>query len=226
MNAKLKLALVFAAGFASGVVATNVTRRAINRYTDRFEFKDSDIITNAWDALRNDLDDPEFEPDADDFESIRADGKKLLEELNSKKEALTAELFRKPPSEEDSEYVNYARKYKGEEDTPMEQNVFEMTPPEDIEQIFFITEEEYEKDHLSSDEIWGKVVMNYYVPDSILTDDDDNIINEADIMSPGMIREYLDHGNGGEAFYVRNNNFNTDFKIMLVNESVLGDIRE
>lgn len=226
MNAKLKLALVFAAGFASGVVATNVTRRAINRYTDRFEFKDSDIITNAWDSLRNDLDDPEFEPDADDFESIRADGKKLLEELNSKKEALTAELFRKPPSEEDSEYVNYARKYKGEEDTPMEQNVFEMAPPEDIEQIFFITEEEYEKDHLSSDEIWGKVVMNYYVPDSILTDDDDNVINEADIMSPGMIREYLDHGNGGEAFYVRNNNFNTDFKIMLINESVLGDIRE
>lgn len=226
MNAKLKLALVFAAGFASGVVATNVTRRAINRYTDRFEFKDSDIITNAWDALRNDLDDPEFEPDADDFESIRTDGKKFLEELNSKKEALTDELFRKPPSEEDSEYVNYARKYKGEEDTPMEQNVFEMAPPEDIEQIFFITEEEYEKDHLSSDEIWGKVVMNYYVPDSILTDDDDNVINEADIMSPGMIREYLDHGNGGEAFYVRNNNFNTDFKIMLVNESVLGDIRE
>lgn len=226
MNAKLKLALVFAAGFASGVVATNVTRRAINRYTDRFEFKDSDIITNAWDALRNDLDDPEFEPEADDFESIRTDGKKFLEELNSKKEALTDELFRKPPSEEDSEYVNYARKYKGEEDTPMEQNVFEMAPPEDIEQIFFITEEEYEKDHLSSDEIWGKVVMNYYVPDSILTDDDDNVINEADIMSPGMIREYLDHGNGGEAFYVRNNNFNTDFKIMLVNESVLGDIRE
>ena len=226
MNAKLKLALVFAAGFASGVVATNVTRRAINRYTDRFEFKDSDIITNAWDALRNDLDDPEFEPDADDFESIRADGKKFLEELNSKKEALTDELVRKPPSEEDSEYVNYARKYKGEEDTPMEQNVFEMAPPEDIEQIFFITEEEYEKDHLSSDEIWGKVVMNYYVPDSILTDDDDNVINEADIMSPGMIREYLDHGNGGEAFYVRNNNFNTDFKIMLINESVLGDIRE
>ena len=226
MNAKLKLALVFAAGFASGVVATNVTRRAINRYTDRFEFKDSDIITNAWDALRNDLDDPEFEPEADDFESIRADGKKFLEELNSKKEALTDELFRKPPSEEDSEYVNYARKYKGEEDTPMEQNVFEMAPPEDIEQIFFITEEEYEKDHLSSDEIWGKVVMNYYVPDSILTDDDDNVINEADIMSPGMIREYLDHGNGGEAFYVRNNNFNTDFKIMLINESVLGDIRE
>lgn len=226
MNAKLKLALVFAAGFASGVVATNVTRRAINRYTDRFEFKDSDIITNAWDALRNDLDDPELEPDADDFESIRTDGKKFLEELNSKKEALTDELFRKPPSEEDSEYVNYARKYKGEEDTPMEQNVFEMAPPEDIEQIFFITEEEYEKDHLSSDEIWGKVVMNYYVPDSILTDDDDNVINEADIMSPGMIREYLDHGNGGEAFYVRNNNFNTDFKIMLINESVLGDIRE
>lgn len=226
MNAKLKLALVFAAGFTSGVVATNVTRRAINRYTDRFEFKDSDIITNAWDALRNDLDDPEFEPDADDFESIRTDGKKFLEELNSKKEALTDELFRKPPSEEDSEYVNYARKYKGEEDTPMEQNVFEMAPPEDIEQIFFITEEEYEKDHLSSDEIWGKVVMNYYVPDSILTDDDDNVINEADIMSPGMIREYLDHGNGGEAFYVRNNNFNTDFKIMLINESVLGDIRE
>lgn len=226
MNAKLKLALVFAAGFASGVVATNVTRRAINRYTDRFEFKDSDIITNAWDALRNDLDDPEFEPEADDFESIRTDGKKFLEELNSKKEALTDELFRKPPSEEDSEYVNYARKYKGEEDTPMEQNVFEMAPPEDIEQIFFITEEEYEKDHLSSDEIWGKVVMNYYVPDSILTDDDDNVINEADIMSPGMIREYLDHGNGGEAFYVRNNNFNTDFKIILVNESVLGDIRE
>lgn len=226
MNAKLKLALVFAAGFASGVVATNVTRRAINRYTDRFEFKDSDIITNAWDALRNDLDDPEFEPEADDFESVRTDGKKFLEELNSKKEALTDELFRKPPSEEDSEYVNYARKYKGEEDTPMEQNVFEMAPPEDIEQIFFITEEEYEKDHLSSDEIWGKVVMNYYVPDSILTDDDDNVINEADIMSPGMIREYLDHGNGGEAFYVRNNNFNTDFKIMLINESVLGDIRE
>lgn len=226
MNAKLKLALVFAAGFASGVVATNVTRRAINRYTDRFEFKDSDIITNAWDALRNDLDDPEFEPEADDFESIRTDGKKFLEELNSKKEALTDELFRKPPSEEDSEYVNYARKYKGEEDKPMEQNVFEMAPPEDIEQIFFITEEEYEKDHLSSDEIWGKVVMNYYVPDSILTDDDDNVINEADIMSPGMIREYLDHGNGGEAFYVRNNNFNTDFKIMLINESVLGDIRE
>lgn len=226
MNAKLKLALVFAAGFASGVVATNVTRRAIIRYTDRFEFKDSDIITNAWDALRNDLDDPEFEPEADDFESIRTDGKKFLEELNSKKEALTDELFRKPPSEEDSEYVNYARKYKGEEDTPMEQNVFEMAPPEDIEQIFFITEEEYEKDHLSSDEIWGKVVMNYYVPDSILTDDDDNVINEADIMSPGMIREYLDHGNGGEAFYVRNNNFNTDFKIMLINESVLGDIRE
>lgn len=226
MNAKLKLALVFAAGFASGVVATNVTRRAINRYTDRFEFKDSDIITNAWDALRNDLDDPEFEPEADDFESVRTDGKKFLEELNSKKEALTDELFRKPPSEEDSEYVNYARKYKGEEDTPMEQNVFEMAPPEDIEQIFFITDEEYEKDHLSSDEIWGKVVMNYYVPDSILTDDDDNVINEADIMSPGMIREYLDHGNGGEAFYVRNNNFNTDFKIMLINESVLGDIRE
>lgn len=226
MNAKLKLALVFAAGFASGVAATNVTRRAINRYTDRFEFKDSDIITNAWDALRNDLDDPEFEPEADDFESVRTDGKKFLEELNSKKEALTDELFRKPPSEEDSEYVNYARKYKGEEDTPMEQNVFEMAPPEDIEQIFFITEEEYEKDHLSSDEIWGKVVMNYYVPDSILTDDDDNVINEADIMSPGMIREYLDHGNGGEAFYVRNNNFNTDFKIMLINESVLGDIRE
>lgn len=226
MNAKLKLALAFAAGFTSGVVATNVTRRAINRYTDRFEFKNSDIITNAWDALRNDLDDPEFEPDADDFESIRTDGKKFLEELNSKKEALTDELFRKPPSEEDSEYVNYARKYKGEEDTPMEQNVFEMAPPEDIEQIFFITEEEYEKDHLSSDEIWGKVVMNYYVPDSILTDDDDNVINEADIMSPGMIREYLDHGNGGEAFYVRNNNFNTDFKIMLINESVLGDIRE
>ena len=226
MNAKLKLALVFAAGFASGVVATNVTRRAINRYTDRLEFKNSDIITNAWDALRDDLDDPEFEPEAEDFESIRADGKKFLEELNSKKEALTDELFRKPPSEEDAEYVNYARKYKGEEDKPMEQNVFEMAPPEDIEQIFFITEEEYEKDHLSSDEIWGKVVMNYYVPDGILTDDDDNVINEADIMSAGMIREYLDHGSGGEAFYVRNNNFNTDFKIMLINESVLGDIRE
>lgn len=222
MNKKLKIAIAVVAGVAAGYAAYKVGKKIL---ADKNADKDIGFTIDDDDYLDDDV---MFDANGSIYEA-REEGRKFIEELQSKKEEMTETLFRKPPSEEDETYVNYAQKYKGEEEEkkPMDQNVFEMAPPEDIEQIFFITEEEYEKDHLSSDEIWGKVVMNYYVPDDVLTDDEDNVISEKDIMGQGMIKEFLDHGTkGAEAFYVRNNNFNTDFKIMLINESVLGDIKE
>lgn len=225
MDKRIKIVV----GVVAGVAACYAAYRIGKKYMAN---KKPEIISDEWDDLVEDKDDfldPDvfFDATGTIFDA-REEGKKFIENLQAKKDELTETLFHKPPSEEDTGYVDYAKKYKGEEDEPVEkeQNVFDMAPPEEIEQIFFISEDEYEKDHLGSDEIWGKVVLNYYVPDDVLTDDEDNIINESDVIGAGMIKEYLNHGNGENAFFVRNNNFDTDFKIMMINESVLGDLRE
>jgi len=233
MNKYVKIAIAVTATAAVGYVAYRAYKSS-KKFLDDL---DIDPINDGWDALRDDLDDPEFEStlgepgfQAEPVEGdpILASAKDILKEMNAKKEEMATELFRKPPTQEDDEYVNYASQYRTEETvTPMNINLFEQAEPDEIGTIFFITEEEYEKDHLGSDEIWGKVVLNYFIPDDILTDDDDNIIKEEEVIGAGMIKETLDHGNpDAEAFYVRNTNFDTDFKIMLINESVLGDVGE